>query len=297
MCRMEDSDDDIFSSNNDHTGDRRSRRGDGEGDGGELTREVMLAKTGSAVSSTLMEDTVHSPFAVQKEEMIELSEKLKQSHCDFLWHHFLCADEDMRNMCTQLDAEKGSKASRRQAKRRRAGVVCTICNGGMGVFDLSNTQLKCLKGNEWLDDEDDVEVGQRVPQHTLPAVLQSEGEGGGGGQKLSRSSGGGFKPVTPPGSPPPGDGGRAQTLSRKERRKLQYGNASRVVVLAEQQYYKCATLNCTNPKIRLVKDDFSNSQFEKGEHHRKCAYCVKAMATQGTAHNWTPPGSNLHYHT
>jgi len=153
MCKTEDYDDDIFLSNNDHRGDSISRRGDAEGDGGELTREDMLAMTGSADSGTSMEDTVHSPFVAQKEEMIELSEKQKQGQCDFLRHHFVGADEDMRNMCAQLAAEEGSKASTRQAKRRKAGVVCTIRHGGMGVFDLSNSQLKCLKGNEWLNDE------------------------------------------------------------------------------------------------------------------------------------------------
>ena len=73
-------------------------------------------------------------------------------------------DEDMHNMCTHLAVEDGSNASSRQAKRRRAGVVCTFRNGGMGVFDLSNSQLKCLKGNEWLNDE---VSSQHFSHHTL----------------------------------------------------------------------------------------------------------------------------------
>ena len=72
MCRREDSNDDIFSSNNDQRGDRSSKRRDGQGDGGELTREDMLAIPGSADSGSSIEDMVHSPFAAQQEVMIEL---------------------------------------------------------------------------------------------------------------------------------------------------------------------------------------------------------------------------------
>jgi len=43
MCMIEDSDDDIFSSNSDHRGDTSSRRGDVGGDGGRSSVELRRA--------------------------------------------------------------------------------------------------------------------------------------------------------------------------------------------------------------------------------------------------------------
>jgi len=92
MCRREDSDDDIFSSNNDHRGNRSSRRRDGQGDGGELTREDMLAIPGSADSGSSIEDMVHSPFAAQKEAMIELQRSVASVTNDYCC---ICFEESL----------------------------------------------------------------------------------------------------------------------------------------------------------------------------------------------------------
>ena len=115
----------------------------GSGEGGEPTREDLLAITGSADSSTSMEDTVQTTSA-SRDEVIFLSEEQKRGQCEFLRKHFLGMDGDVLERCTRRKPE---------AKRRKGGVVCSIRGGGMGAFDLTNAQLKCLKASEWLNDE------------------------------------------------------------------------------------------------------------------------------------------------
>ena len=115
----------------------------GSGEGGEPTREDLLAITGSADSSTSMEDTVPTTSAT-RDEVIFLSEEQKKGQCEFLRKHFLGMDGDVLERCTRRKPE---------ANRRKGGVVCSIRGGGMGAFDLTNAQLKCLKASEWLNDE------------------------------------------------------------------------------------------------------------------------------------------------
>ena len=107
------------------------------------TREDLLAITGSADSSTSIEDTVQICSA-SRDEVIFLSEEQKRGQCEFLREHFLGMDGDVLERCTRRKPE---------AKRRKGGVVCSIRGGGMGAFDLTNAQLKCLKASEWLNDE------------------------------------------------------------------------------------------------------------------------------------------------
>jgi len=122
---------------------RRECGSAGSGEGGEPTREDLLAITGSADSSTSMEDTVQTTSA-SRDEVIFLSEEQKRGQCEFLRKHFLGMDGDVLERCTRRKPE---------ANRRKGGVVCSIRGGGMGAFDLTNAQLKCLKASEWLNDE------------------------------------------------------------------------------------------------------------------------------------------------
>jgi hypothetical protein len=90
-----------------------------------------------------MEDTVQTNSA-SRDEVIFLSEEQKRGQCEFLRKHFLGMDGDVLERCSRRKPE---------AKRRKGGVVCSIRGGGMGAFDLTNAQLKCLKASEWLNDE------------------------------------------------------------------------------------------------------------------------------------------------
>ena len=97
---------------------------------------------------------MRSQFVPRKEEMIELREEERQGQCAFLQHHFVGADEGVRQRCAQPLSEKEvGKVPRRQAKRCKTGVVCTIQHVNTGGFDLTKRQMDCLAANTWVNDE------------------------------------------------------------------------------------------------------------------------------------------------
>jgi len=82
--------------------------------------------------------------------MIELKEEERQGQCASLQHHFVGADEGVRKRCTQTLSEKEvGKVPRRQAKRRKPGVLCTIQHVNAGAFDLTKAEMTCLSADKW----------------------------------------------------------------------------------------------------------------------------------------------------
>ena len=95
-----------------------------------------------------------SQILPRQEEMIELTEEERQGQCAFLQHHFVGADEGMRKRCAQpLSEKEGGKAPRRQAKRRKPGVLCTIQHVDTGGFVLTEAEMACLSADDWVNDE------------------------------------------------------------------------------------------------------------------------------------------------
>jgi hypothetical protein len=107
-----------------------------------------------AASSRTKRMNLPSQILPRQEEMIELTEEERQGQCAFLQHHFVGADEGMRKRCAQpLSEKEGGKAPRRQAKRRKPGVLCTIQHVNAGAFDLTEAEMACLSADDWVNDE------------------------------------------------------------------------------------------------------------------------------------------------
>jgi len=114
---------------------------------------------------------MRSQFVPQKEEMIELTEEERQGQCAFLQYHFVGADEGVRKRCAQPLSEKEmGKVPRRQVKRRKTVVLCTIQHANTGAFDLTKREMDCLTANLWVNDEVSVHASSL---HTHPRIFVS----------------------------------------------------------------------------------------------------------------------------
>jgi len=107
-----------------------------------------------AASPRTMRMNMRSQFVPRQEEMVELTEEERQGQCAFLQHHFVGADEGVRQRCAQPLSEKEvGKVGRRQAKRRKPGVLCTIQHVNAGAFDLTEKEMACLSADDCVNDE------------------------------------------------------------------------------------------------------------------------------------------------
>jgi len=93
--------------------------------------------------------------------------------CKFL-SCFVGADKEMQSCLRHAGVNQNGVGRVRLFSRKRqakSGVVSTIRGGGLGTFDLTTSDLECLNGTAWLNDEVSTPVFLSYIFKVLPLCL------------------------------------------------------------------------------------------------------------------------------